>query len=196
MRLFRHILCVFAAVMTLFSCSRDGVIPEDDFAEIYAEMLLVDQWVISTPRVRTMADTSLVYEPILNRYGYTSEDYRRSMKAYLEEPEEYAKIFEQTKKILEDRLAQLHVRREELERQKEYEKYLEQFKVDMDFRAAEKAPYLFKEPETLPIDSVSVVLDTTDMVYDIIITRHEPDTTYDGVRVIVKKQEEECQSED
>ena len=71
MRAVRHISFALALLIGLASCSggRDKVIPRAKLAEIYAEMLVTDQWITSTPGVRREADTSLVYEPILEKYG-------------------------------------------------------------------------------------------------------------------------------
>ena len=56
---------LFLALVAL-SCSKGPrVIPRGKMARIYAEMLVTDQWINSTPSVRRMADTSLVYEHIL-----------------------------------------------------------------------------------------------------------------------------------
>ena len=71
MKAVRHISAVFAVLLLIVSCSGDNgkVIPRSKLAEIYAEMFMTDQWIISTPGVRQIADTSLVYEPILEKYG-------------------------------------------------------------------------------------------------------------------------------
>ena len=76
-------------LLSLVSCSGDDgkVIPRSKLAEIYAEMFVTDQWLMDTPGVRRLADTSLVYEPILRKYGYTSEDYRVSVDRYMDDPE-------------------------------------------------------------------------------------------------------------
>lgn len=73
---FKHILPLFA-VIVFASCGKDEaeVIPRGKLAEIYAEMLVTDQWISSTPGMRMIADTSLVYEPILEKYGYDNLDY-------------------------------------------------------------------------------------------------------------------------
>jgi hypothetical protein len=100
---FRYIILASALSMMLLSlnsCKEDGVIDEDDMAQIYAEMLLTDQWINTTPGVRLVADTSLVYEPILKKYGYTSADYRKSVDYYLNDPKTYADIMKKTVKIL------------------------------------------------------------------------------------------------
>ena len=44
-------------------------------AEIYAEMYVLDQWLDENRSLRREADTSLVYAPVLDKYGYTYDDY-------------------------------------------------------------------------------------------------------------------------
>ena len=63
MKAVRHIFAAVAALTLLASCSRDEseVIPRGKLSEIYAEMLMTDQWITSTPGFRHIADTSLVY---------------------------------------------------------------------------------------------------------------------------------------
>ena len=51
-----------------------------------------------------IADTTLFYEPILEEYGYTKADYVKSVGKYMEDPEKFADIFKESKKILDDQL--------------------------------------------------------------------------------------------
>ena len=68
--LLKHILPLLA-VIVFASCNRNEaeVIPRAKLADIYAEMLMTDQWISNTPGMRLIADTSLVYEPILQKCG-------------------------------------------------------------------------------------------------------------------------------
>lgn len=109
-RIFQYIFIALTfSVMSfsLNSCRQKGVIDEDVLSQIYADMLMTDQWISSTAGVRLIADTSLVYEPILKKYGHTSADYRNSVEHYLKDPEEYADIMKGTVDILEKRLTEL-----------------------------------------------------------------------------------------
>ena len=101
-----------SAALFLTSCRKDGaeVIPRKDMAEIYAEMLMTDQWILMTPSVRLIADTSLVYAPILERYGYDQDDYVKSVDHYMDDPERFSKIFRETGRILEAYVAELEAR--------------------------------------------------------------------------------------
>lgn len=186
MKILKHIFPIIVSVAFLISCGgREGrVIPRGELAEIYAEMLMMDQWISNTPSVRRIADTSLVYEPILNRHGYTSADYRKSVDKYMDDPERFSRILRTTSEILDDKLEALEVKRIEHEKMLEWQKYLESIKVEVEFDIDEKVPYLFKEPYVHYYDSISVAMDST-MVYNIngIVCS---DTTYDGIRMIVK----------
>ena len=55
---------IFSAIAALFflvgcSCSKPKVISKGKLAEIYAEMLVMDQWIADNPGFRVQADTSL-----------------------------------------------------------------------------------------------------------------------------------------
>lgn len=97
------------AVIILCSCSREEgkVIPKAKLARIYAEMFVADQKIGGDTKARSMADTSYVYEPIFEKYGYTSDDYRASMSHYIKDADRYAKILRETSIILEEEIAEL-----------------------------------------------------------------------------------------
>lgn len=101
----RNIFIAAAILLAAVSCSRGPrVIPADRLSKIYAEMFLVDQWVRNDRELSRMADTSLVYEPVLNKYGYTTDDYLATVDEYLKTPGDFAKIFVRTAEMLRARL--------------------------------------------------------------------------------------------
>ncbi len=177
----QHILAALAAVMILFaSCNRNEaeIIPRKKLAKIYAEMLVTDQWVISTPGIRHIADTSLVYEPILEKYGYNSEDYRKSIDFYMNDPERFSRIFRTTGEILESELVEL---RKEQERQIAMSKLP---KVRIEFDMGEFVPYLDGEPYVHYYDSLDVVMDSATRMYRL-SSIERADTLYDRIRMII-----------
>lgn len=117
MKTLRHILAVSALVLTLFSCSKkeERVIPKDRLSEIYAEMFVMDQWLDDNRDLRRTADTSLVYAPVLEKYGYTYDDYLRSVDVYMKDPQRYAKILRSTSEILNARLSELKAEKKAME---------------------------------------------------------------------------------
>lgn len=89
----KHILPMAALCLLLSSCGGRDIIPRATMAEIYADMFLADQWLYDHASERSVADTSLFYDPILARYGYTFEQYDKSVKHYMKDPERFSKVF-------------------------------------------------------------------------------------------------------
>lgn len=187
MKVFRHIIVFAACICMLLSCGqdKDKLIPRNKLAEIYAEMFVTDQWIVSTPSVRRMADTSLVYEPILEKYGYSSEDYRLSVEKYLDDPDRFSKILRTSVEILDRKLEVLKEEKAKLDHIRALEKFLSQIKYDPDFRAEDFFPYLFDEPYIHYYDSLSVKADSALMIYRLMNVERS-DTLYDGLRMFIK----------
>ena len=102
----KRTLSYIALVLILLAagCSRKPkLISEENISKIHMEMLLADQW-LKSGNNRRQADTSLVYAPIFEKYGYTVEDYRYSVDHYLDMPEKFSKIFDRTTELLNIKL--------------------------------------------------------------------------------------------
>ena len=151
--------------LSLHSCGKKGVIDEDVMSQIYAEMLMTDQWVNSTPGVRLIADTSLVYEPILKKYGHTSADYRNSVEHYLKDPKEYAAIMTETIAILDLRKEDLKVLKEEKEKEKNRLAFIRKIGKDVSFDKSWDFIDRIKDERCGMIDSVSVSWDSLKHLY-------------------------------
>ena len=177
----KYIILIMALVLVFVpSCKKDGskVIPRSKLAKIYAEMLVTDQWIISTPKVRNIADTSLVYDPILEKYGYTPEDYQRSVMYYLNDPERFSRILRTSGELIDKELKVMR---------KEQAKML-RIKALM---ASLTIPELVLFQEDFPdkdnynwSDSLKVRWDSLGNMW---VTVREPrvDTVYEGVRLVV-----------
>ena len=96
-----RIMALSLLLVLALGCGHRGrVIPEDKFADIYADMLLADQWLSSNPKARRVADTTLFYAPILESYGYNVLDYNASVRHYMKKPEKFAAIISSSSKQL------------------------------------------------------------------------------------------------
>ncbi|MBQ2452008.1 MAG: DUF4296 domain-containing protein [Bacteroidales bacterium] len=96
-------LCLAFAMVFLLACSKKGrVIPRDDMAEIYADLFMTDEWAAHQNFMRKLDSLSL-YAAVLERHGYTVEDFRASIDAYLDDPDRFSRILKNTRSILEDR---------------------------------------------------------------------------------------------
>ena len=92
------------AVSVLASCSGKGIIPRSDMAEITADLFMVDQWFEQNQRYARMTDTSLVYAEVFEKYGYTGDDYLKSLDYYMLDSDRYVKVVKKSRSILEKRL--------------------------------------------------------------------------------------------
>lgn len=175
----QHIVFVLtAALMLSVSCRKDEaeVIPRSQMAEIYADMLVTDQWITTTPGIRLIADTSLVYEPILEQYGYDSDDYRKSIEFYMNDPERFARILRTSGEIIDKKIAKL---KHDLAIEEARAKLP---KIKSDFDPADFVPYLGDEPYVHYFDSLAVEIDTA-MMYRL-VSIERSDTLYDGLRMV------------
>ncbi len=180
----RHILVILAVALAIFSsCRREGssVIPRGKLARIYAEILVTDQWVQSTPSLKRIADTSLVYEPILEKYGYTSEDYQLSVDRYMDDPERFSRILRSTSKILNEQLKDLRKRQHELILAAKQKKALNAVELP-EFRHFINSVENYRPLDWA--DTVKIELDTAYFVHKIERVQYT-DTVYEGVRMIV-----------
>lgn len=168
----RRICVLAAAALLVISCGRNGrVIPAHKLSKIYAEMLVLDQRIRNNPQLASTADTTLVYEPILNKYGYSGKDYTKSVARYMKDPEAFGKIFKDTRGILDSHIKEL----KDAERARQ--------KADSLWNAIEaktflRAPiYMDIACDTVRIDTVAVSIDSLG-IYS--WRRFVPDTLYDG----------------
>lgn len=132
-----HILPVLLALSCLLAgCAHHGrVIPEEKMARIYRDMFLSDQWVRDVPGARVKADTTLFFDPIFKRYGYSFEDYDRSIHYYLDHPEKYSKILNNASERLRresERLSLLQADRRAVEQERD--RLHELYATDWNFR--------------------------------------------------------------
>ena len=185
MKLIRHIILVTSVLLLALSCEKKGdkVIPRSKLAEIYAEMLLTDQWITGNPGNRQIADTSLVYEPILAKYGFTSADYRKSVEVYMDDPERFSRILRTTAEILDRRLKDLDERKKEIEHQEALRKLRAAMKIKVEIDMGEYFPYLDDEPYVHYYDSLSVEPDTL-WIYRL-KDNERADTIYRDLRMII-----------
>lgn len=187
-RVQKHISLILGVIMVLSSCGRENhkVIPRNQMAEIYAEMLVTDQWILNTPGVRMIADTSLVYAPILEKYGYSTEDYLHTVDIYMDDPERFARVLRTTGEILEARLKELKeqkkLQEEMLRKKNDRERFMKQYRVTLSSQVYRQ--YIYEEPYLHFYDSLAFEADSVSGIY-----RLRPietaDTLYDCLRMVL-----------
>lgn len=179
----RHIASALAAGLVLLSCGREKerVIPRNELSEIYAEMFVLDQWLEDNRSLRREADTSLVYAPVLEKYGYTYDDYLNSVSFYMKDPTRYSRILRRSSEILNARLSELKAERaamEEARREKQRrDSLLNTVRLNVD-----SLMNLMVRRD--PCDSLAVGWDTLGMLELRFV--QTSGTTYEGPALIVR----------
>lgn len=97
------ILAAFVAI----ACSRE-VIDDDDMPKILADIYMTDRAILNNPMSIRGTDSSRVYESLLNRYGYKTEDLTYTFDYYLPRPTKLKTYFTEAKAILENREKQVN----------------------------------------------------------------------------------------
>lgn len=167
----RACLLIATLAACLLSCSRGGrTIPADKLADIYTDMLILDQWARNNIGPSRQADTSLVYEPIIRRHGYTVDDYTHTVEGYLRKPDRFAEVFEKVQRRLQARADYLTA----IEDRKDREQHR---RDSVDARTDYRRARIFAVTGE-PTLAVRIELDSAG-VYN--LERMLPDTLYDGL---------------
>ena len=85
------------------SCRREVIIPKDKMSDIITELYLADQYISVHHKYSVQRDSTRLFAAILNEYGYTEDDYRRSTSYYLERKDSYENILAAAKEMLVER---------------------------------------------------------------------------------------------
>lgn len=95
-------ILILLLLPVLFSCSKSekNIIPEQELVQIVSEMYLADQYLENHETIRAMSDTLLVYDGIFAKYGYTFEDYKRTINVYLQDGNMMYKVYLKAQNIL------------------------------------------------------------------------------------------------
>lgn len=177
------VVLALAVGLSLASCGKkERVIPREKMAEIYAEMYVLDQWLDENRSLRREADTSLVYAPVLDKYGYTYDDYLNSVDVYMKDPTRYSRILRRTSEILGSRLTELKVEKKAQEDALKESRRLDSLRNLIHLNVDSLMNSMVR---TAPSDSLVTVLDSLGFVdFRFVQTS---DTTYDGPAMVIRR---------
>jgi len=89
----RFKVVLVAVVLILTGCAGKGVIPARKMSKILHDMYVLDAQISQVREYRPMADTTSVYGALLAEYGYTQEDFSKSLDYYLNNPVKFKEVF-------------------------------------------------------------------------------------------------------
>ncbi len=95
-------ICTAVVLGICAACSHTGgpAINEKEMSGIISDIYLVDQWAKVDNKVSMRADTTLIYNAVFMKYGYTFEQYMSSMEYYVRNWKKYLRILDGAYKIL------------------------------------------------------------------------------------------------
>lgn len=156
----RKTVFFLAALLVICSCGKNGIIPKRTLSKIYADMLLTDSWLRTDLDMKHIAETTMVYESIFNRYGYTTEDYWKTVDRYMNDPDDFSKVLEKAAVRLDEAAKYVEAVKAWTDAMESYRKLMESRDERMFF------PYdsLFTD-RLAPWKNPDISLDTTVNVY-------------------------------
>lgn len=177
------VVLALAVGLSLASCGKkERVIPREKMAEIYAEMYVLDQWLDENRSLRREADTSLVYAPVLDEYGYTYDDYLNSVSVYMKDPTRYSRILRRTSEILGSRLTELKAEKKAQEDALKESRRLDSLRNLIRLNVDSLMNTMVR---TAPSDSLVTALDSLGFVNFRFV--QTSDTTYDGPAMVIRR---------
>ncbi len=93
-------------------------IPADRFQEVLRELFLTDLMLERDGNLSRMADSLLVYPPILEKHGYTAEQFLATLDYYTRRPARFKSLLARLRKSLNQERTAYNKKREHLNRQR------------------------------------------------------------------------------
>lgn len=172
-------LCALVLAVMAVACSeRERLIPRNELSRIYAEMLIADAWLSSHPEAARTADTTAFYAPILNRRGYTADDYRYSVYTYMADPESFSKILKKSSSLIEKKLKNVN----------RYIEAISEFEAMLPMRVNLDADYMLYDTLYNELANPYAVDIRVDDKGRFIPHRVMPDTVYSGPEFTTKEE--------
>lgn len=110
-----HVAIFVAVFVVLAGCGRPRVIPEKEMVSLYVDMFLADQWLRDHPEERKAADSTLFFDPVFRKHGYTFGDYEKSISYYVAHPDVFSDI---SMRVTDELRRQTALKQGELDREK------------------------------------------------------------------------------
>lgn len=103
---------VTTMVLSLYSlavsCGKsDAPVPAETMEQLMYEMYVVDEYLYSNGEIRAQSDSEYVYLPILEKYGFSVDDFHDALDYYLRHVEEFKEISSSVTGRLKAELAML-----------------------------------------------------------------------------------------
>ncbi|MDR0725186.1 MAG: DUF4296 domain-containing protein [Prevotellaceae bacterium] len=101
--MFKKVFIVFILAVSAVSCSRQRIIPENVLSEIIYKMYITDAVLLThESSILRYKDSLKIYEPIIEKYGYSFDDLRRTFLKYTASDGKLQSVLKKVLKRIED----------------------------------------------------------------------------------------------
>ncbi|MBO7321602.1 MAG: DUF4296 domain-containing protein [Bacteroidales bacterium] len=159
----RTLYILLISVVFVVACTPNDIIPRGKMADIYYDFYMADRYLESMSQFK-LGDSVQIYIPIIEKHGYTFDEYRATVDYYLHKPEELTKIFKMTETKVKQRRDYLEEIISQTKEKNKKWKLLDSLDIYGDDNFKGNGHYralriLFFKPDTLEITSPT--LDST-----------------------------------
>jgi hypothetical protein len=166
-------ILILTLLLTAISCGPRADIPKKQMIEIYYEISLLDIYVDRNPLMRAQSDSMKVYAPLLDKYGYTEEEFINSINFYLRDPEQFLQIIQSVEKKLQEREQYLS---DLQQADGDPDRPMREESIDYDEGAPVEEQLAFPESDTLAQETSALDTSVLDISIKDSMARELPDT--------------------
>jgi len=152
----KKIIFLLIASALVSSCGPKAQIPPKEMSSLLEDLFLADQYIDMDNELSTLADTTLVYAPIIEEYGYSVDDFNSSIEFYRHNPKIFVSILQKVKESIDVELfdsqtefRQQHEGMEEISLEEDDQK-----KVS---KKATRLKHKLQKPEDVPLEKEFVI---------------------------------------
>ncbi len=166
-------ILILSLLLTALSCGPRADIPEKKMIQIYYEISLLDTYVEHNPKIRAQSDSMKVYAPLLDKYGYTEEEFVNSINFYLRDPEKFLKMIQAVETKLKEREQYLY----DLQQHGvDEDRRMMEESIDFDEGAPVEEHIAFPEEDAFGLDTSAQKRSVDDTSVQDTVARELPDT--------------------
>lgn len=145
----KYLFLILPLALLCTSCSEKKYIPKEDMAAIVYDCILTDKYLETEMPYRAQADTTLVYLPVLEKHGYTQDQFLESLKYWLSQPKEMKEIYNLARTQMKERRELLQQELDENEEGAAMEKMKEMKASESDREAELEQERMLQEEKML-----------------------------------------------
>ena len=113
----KYIRVLYIALLGILISCKSEKIPQREMPLLIAEIYKVDRFINSNYNLVIKADTTRIYESVLNKHGYSSKQFVYTIEHYLSRPAKLKSFYSKAKQLIEEEERALQERIDKIKRE-------------------------------------------------------------------------------